>query len=439
MGAQPSSTGRWGWLARVLAVGMRPDDDADLRIRKRTAVATVYALMLAGAFYAALGILADRPFVTVFSVTQTAVQGGALVLFHLTGRLRPVVLIMVAVGLLTIASGVVTLGGMNQSGGNLAFAILAPIGAVLLLGRRAAPPAFAAFAALVVWAAVTDAQWRATVSPVPDALSVPLYAMNLLVSGAIALGLVVFIDGERVRAKGQAESLLLNVLPRSIVGRLHAGERVIADHHPDVTVLFSDVVDFTPFAERQPPERVVAVLNELFSAFDALAAERGLEKIKTIGDAYMVVAGVPDDRPDHAHVMIEMALAMHVVAGRSDVGDGRRLELRTGIASGPVVAGVIGRQKFSYDLWGDTVNTASRMESSGVAGWIQVSSATYERCRARYPFRRRDDVEVKGKGRMTTWLLDPADVVSQPADAAADQVAADQQVQPVSFAQPSQQ
>jgi guanylate cyclase len=399
----------------------------------------VYALVLAYIIYAAMGILADRPLVSVLSVAQTVVQGGALAFLHLTGQLRPLVLIMMASGLLTLASGVVTLGGMNQSGGNLVFAILVPMGSVLLLDRRAALPAFGAFGVLVVWAAVTDAGWRDAVSPVPAEVSVQLYAMNLLVSGAIALGLVLFIDGERVRAKAQAESLLLNVLPRSIVKRLHAGERVLADHHPDVTVLFSDVVDFTPFAERQTPERVVAVLNELFSAFDALAAERGLEKIKTIGDAYMVVAGVPDDRPDHAQIMIEMALAMHVVADRSDVGDGPRLRLRTGIASGPVVAGVIGRQKFSYDLWGDTVNTASRMESSGVAGCIQVSPATYEGCRANYPFRRRPDVEVKGKGRMTTWLLDPTDVA--PGRAAPEFLVhgANGQVQPVSSVQSRQQ
>jgi class 3 adenylate cyclase len=175
-----------------------------------------------------------------------------------------------------------------------------------------------------------------------------------------------------------------------------------------VTVLFSDVVDFTPFSERESPERVVAVLNELFTAFDTLAAQRGLEKIKTIGDAYMVVAGVPDERDDHAAIMVDMAIAMHAAASVQPALDGRRLELRTGIASGPVVAGVIGRQKFSYDLWGDTVNTASRMESSGVAGCIQVTEATWRSVAEHYRWQVREGVEVKGKGSMRTYLLDPA-------------------------------
>jgi len=401
---------RPGPLTRLLSVGERPGDDEDLRVRKRTAVAVLLALLLAGLVYTVLGVAADRPAVTLFSLVQSAVQLGALMHFARNGRLVPVVVIMIAIGMFTLATGLIALGGLAQSAGNMAFAALAPLGAVLLLGRRAAVPAFGAFVVLVVWAALTDPLWRDQVSPIPDSLSTPLHAVNLLISGAIALGLVVFIDGERVRAKGQAESLLLNVLPRSIVERLHAGERTIADHYPEVTILFSDVVDFTPFSERQPPERVVALLNDLFTAFDGLAAERGLEKIKTIGDAYMVVAGVPEERDDHVEVMLEMALAMHAAASAQPEVDGRRLQVRTGIATGPVVAGVIGRQKFSYDLWGDTVNTASRMESSGVAGCIQVTEETWTRCRASYPWRVRDGVEVKGKGPMRTYLLDPSDV-----------------------------
>jgi class 3 adenylate cyclase len=395
-------------MGRLLSIGARAGDDRDLSVRKRTAMAVLFALVGSGVVYAILGVQAERPALWVFALVQIAVQLGALALFHRTGRLAPVVLIMIGIGLLTIASGIAALGGLEESSGNLAFGVLAPLGAVMLLGRRAALPSFAAFTAVVLWAAITDPVWRAQVSPIPDSLGIPLYVTNLVLSGALALALVVFIDGERVRAKAQAESLLLNVLPRSIVERLHGGERVIADHCADVTVLFSDVVDFTPFSERESPERVVAVLNELFTAFDTLAAQRGLEKIKTIGDAYMVVAGVPDERDDHAAIMVDMAIAMHAAASVQPALDGRRLELRTGIASGPVVAGVIGRQKFSYDLWGDTVNTASRMESSGVAGCIQVTEATWRSVAEHYRWQVREGVEVKGKGSMRTYLLDPA-------------------------------
>ncbi len=198
------------------------------------------------------------------------------------------------------------------------------------------------------------------------------------------------------------------MLPESIADRLKHGERVIADHYDHASVLFADIVNFTPLSESKGPQEVVSILNGLFIEFDRLAERFDLEKIKTIGDAYMVVAGVPEPREDHAGVLMEMALAMHAhVAGHVGI-DGHRLEIRTGIASGPLVAGVIGERKFSYDLWGDTVNTAARMESSGVPACIQVTDTTCKLLGGRYPFVRREGVEVKGKGLMTTWTLDPS-------------------------------
>ena len=198
---------------------------------------------------------------------------------------------------------------------------------------------------------------------------------------------------------------LLNVLPASIAARLKQAEGVIADGFPDVTVLFADIVDFTRRSERIAPEQVVQALNDLFSVFDQHARQRGLEKIKTIGDAYMVAGGLPDPRPDHAQAVIEMALAIRdEVARRTDPG-GQPLAVRIGIDTGPVVAGVIGTSKFSYDLWGDTVNTASRMESQGVAGCIQVTARTYERLRDGYRFERRGPIPVKGKGEVVTYFL----------------------------------
>ena len=209
----------------------------------------------------------------------------------------------------------------------------------------------------------------------------------------------------RDAALASSERLLLNVLPRSIAERLKRHEGRIAETHEEVTVLFADVVDFTPFAERTPPERVVDVLDEVFSAFDDLARRHGLEKIKTIGDAYMVVAGLPEPRADHAEAMAEMALDMHPESRQLCETLGFDLAIRVGMASGPVIAGVIGRHKFIYDLWGDTVNTASRMESHSLPGRIQVTEATYERLRDRYRFEERGEIEVKGKGRLPAYLL----------------------------------
>jgi adenylate cyclase len=195
------------------------------------------------------------------------------------------------------------------------------------------------------------------------------------------------------------------VLPESIATRLKEREEVIADAFPEVTVLFADIVGFTPQTERVSPHETVQLLNELFSEFDTLAEERGLEKIKTIGDAYMVAGGLPEPIPDHADAVADLALRMLELAGARSLTDGEPVKLRIGIDSGPVVAGVIGRRKFIYDLWGDTVNTASRMESHGLPGRIQVTGRTRELLCDRYAFEERGVIQIKGKGEMATYLL----------------------------------
>jgi class 3 adenylate cyclase len=236
---------------------------------------------------------------------------------------------------------------------------------------------------------------------------------------SIAMLAAVLLLGEAVRSRRalaqahrlllaereRSERLLRNVLPGPIATRLKQGDEVIADRFPEVTVLFADLVDFTRRSQATTPERVVKVLDDLFTAFDRLAERLGLEKIKTIGDAYMVVGGLPEPRPDHAQAVAEMALALREEVVRHLDPAGRPLALRMGIDTGPVVAGVIGRRKFSYDLWGDTVNTASRMESTGTPGCIQVTERAYQRLRSCYQFERRGPVQVKGKGVLDTWFL----------------------------------
>ena len=203
----------------------------------------------------------------------------------------------------------------------------------------------------------------------------------------------------------KSERLLLNVLPAPIAERLKQSPQVIADSFAEVTVVFADIVDFTPLSAALPPQPLVRLLNAVFSAFDALAEQHGLEKIKTIGDAYMVVAGLPEPRADHAQAAARMALAMQQEVVRFQDAHGAPLRLRVGMHTGPVVAGVIGARKFAYDLWGDTVNTASRMESQGLPGGIQVTQATYERLHDQYAFEDRGTITVKGKGEMPVYLL----------------------------------
>jgi class 3 adenylate cyclase len=208
------------------------------------------------------------------------------------------------------------------------------------------------------------------------------------------------------RAHQRSEELLLNILPPSIARRLKLSGGTIADGFAGVTVLFADIVGFTRLSARLPPERIVDVLNDLFCRFDDLAGQLGLEKIKTIGDCYMVAGGLPEPRPDHAEAVAEMGLAMlDIVAGIAG-RTGEPLSVRIGIHSGPVVAGVIGKRKFIYDLWGDTVNIASRMESHGVPGMIQLSSASRELLDGKFRLHHRGLIEIKGKGEMDTWLLE---------------------------------
>jgi class 3 adenylate cyclase len=208
------------------------------------------------------------------------------------------------------------------------------------------------------------------------------------------------------------ERLLLNILPGPIADRLRGGETRIADSFADVTVLFADLVGFTRLSAKTPPHELVDMLNDLFTRFDGSARRHGVEKIKTIGDAYMAVAGLPTPYPDHTRriVMLAIEILEHMRDFRMETGSD--LSIRIGINCGPVVAGVIGSSKFIYDLWGDTVNVASRMESHGIPGTIQVTRAVYEQLSNEFEFEERGTIEIKGKGALETWLLRPPTAVS---------------------------
>ena len=227
--------------------------------------------------------------------------------------------------------------------------------------------------------------------------------------------------------QARAESLLLNILPASIADKLKAQTQPIADQFGSASILFADVVDFTPLSERLPPTEVVGLLDHLFSHFDVLADRYGLEKIKTIGDCYMVAAGVPSPRRDHAHALARMALDMQEAMRSVEEVGHFGLELRVGINSGPVVAGVIGRKRFLYDLWGDAVNTASRMESHGTSGRIQITRATKDLLEDEFVCEPRGTIPVKGKGEMEAWYLvgRRANVTEDPKPSEPSEVASD--------------
>ncbi len=198
---------------------------------------------------------------------------------------------------------------------------------------------------------------------------------------------------------------MLNILPPPIAQKLKDGETSIADGFASVTILFADLVNFTELSEQVSPTELVALLNEIFSRFDRLTERYGLEKIKTIGDAYMVVGGLPVPRSDHAQAIAECALDMQRELQQFNREHHRECSIRIGINTGPVVAGVIGTRKFIYDLWGDAVNMASRMEAHGIANAIQVSQTTYEQLKDQYTFKPRGLITVKGKGSISAYLL----------------------------------
>jgi adenylate cyclase len=279
-----------------------------------------------------------------------------------------------------------------------------PTEAVLTAGARPAARWFAAFVVLVVASAAIDSALAAGAADIPEGLVMTFFALNVLGVATTAFALLQYFVRERERAHAESERLLLNVLP-AVAQRLKKHDGIIADDCADVTVLFADIVDVTPLSERLSAAEVVALLDRVFAAWDALVAEHGLEKIKTIGDAYMVAGGIPLPRADHAEAIAGLALALGPRVASCAGETGMALEVRIGIDTGPVVAGVIGRAKFIYDLWGDTVNTASRMESHALPRTIQVTERTYERLRDRFELRRRGIVDIKGKGPMDCYVL----------------------------------
>jgi guanylate cyclase len=306
----------------------------------------------------------------------------------------------------------IPLGGFLDSGGVGLWGILAPLGALVFSDVRSAVRWYVAFVVVFLGSGIAGEIVGPVWDPLPVWFTSTMLALNIVVGGAIVFTLLAVFAKQRREAlaalreeQAKAENLLLNILPRSIADKLKDDTQPIADHFGSASILFADVVDFTPWSERLAPAEVVGYLDHLFSHFDDLTERYGLEKIKTIGDCYMVAAGVPTPRPDHARALALMALDM-LEAMRSHDGVGHLgLDLRVGINSGPVVAGVIGRKRFLYDLWGDAVNTASRMESHGMPGRIQITAATYELLADEFECEPRGTIAVKGKGEIEAWYL----------------------------------
>jgi guanylate cyclase len=296
-------------------------------------------------------------------------------------------------------------GGMTSGLYALPWAVFAPLGAALALGSRHTAVHLVLFVGAIVVVALLD-PWARSIGPdvEPEAL-LAFNVPSLLSLGVMAGATSIYLLRQMDRFRATADSLLLNVLPGPIAKRLKGHEKTIADRYESVTVLFADIVGFTPLASGLEAEEIVMMLNSIFSEFDDLATDHGILKIKTIGDAYMAAAGLPEPEDDHTRAILDFGLAMLDVVDRRQGLDGGRLRLRVGVHTGPVVAGVIGHDRFIYDLWGDTVNVASRMESTGVTDRVQVSEAVVAAVGSDFSFERRGPIEIKGKGMTTTYLV----------------------------------
>jgi adenylate cyclase len=388
---------------RALSIGADPADSADLRFRKRLLVGVALLILPAGFTWGLLYWLVGE---TTVALTPWGYVVGSIVSLVVFARTRNFAFLRTAQLLLILiapALGLIMIGGLEESSSVVLWSLLAPLGAVAFGRPERAWPWFGAFVATIALSLVLAEVVRPEGADLPSAFVRTFDVLNIVAVSFVAMLLLVTFAHGRDAAQERVEALLLNILPEEVAQRLQNDPSTIADHFDDASILFADVVDFTPLSGRLDAREVVGLLDRLFTSFDELVDRFHVEKIKTIGDCYMVAAGVPRHRPDHAHALASLALEMRDCAHTCLVDED--LRLRIGISSGPVVAGVIGRRRFLYDLWGDTVNMASRMESHGTPDAIQITRSTWELVADEFATEPRGLVEVKGKGEVETWIL----------------------------------
>jgi adenylate cyclase len=390
----------------ALCIGADPRDSSDERFRKRLLVGVAVIILPVAVLWGCLYWAFDEQAV---ALTPWAYATGSAISLAVFARTRDFTSLRTAQLLLILvapALGTVMLGGLRESSAVILWSLLAPLGAVALDRPGRAWPWFAAFVATVLLALGIAEVVRPDGADLPDGFVRTFDVLNIVVVSSVAMLLLVTFAQGRDAAQARVEALLLNVLPAEVAQRLQSDPNSIADHFDDASILFADVVDFTPLASGLDAREVVGLLDRLFTSFDELVDRYDIEKIKTIGDCYMVAAGVPTPRSGHAQALAELALEMRECAKRCLADDtAHGLRLRIGISSGPVVAGVIGRRRFLYDLWGDTVNMASRMESHGTPDEIQITRSTWQLVRDDFVTEPIGLVDVKGKGQVETWRL----------------------------------
>lgn len=385
-------------------IGADPEDEEELRLQKTLLVVSSFAFMLAGAGWGILYILFGELGAGIIPLSYSVISFFSVLYFRRNQvfdvfRFSQLVFILLLPFFLQLA-----LGGFIRGSAVILWGLISPLGALLFDTRDRAPRWFLAYLFLVVISGFLE-PWinsRNHLSPWQIHF---FFTVNLGSVGALIFLMVSYFVAKKNLFQARSESLLLNILPKDIVSKLKEGHRTVAEYYESASILFADVVNFTPISSTLSPSELVELLNAVFHKFDELADKYGVEKIKTIGDCYMAAAGVPRSRRDHAVILTEMAVEMRDYVQQHEFM-GKKLQFRFGINSGPLIAGVIGSKKFSYDLWGDSVNIASRMESHGTGGIIQITQATYELVKDHFICASLGTVQVKGKGEMRVWAVE---------------------------------
>ena len=383
-----------------------PDDTAELRSEKFAIFLVSLSCCIAGCIWSAMylwvfgfGLTALMPLSFVFVV------GLSLLISHMVGNHLIAAYAQIVCIIYITAFMQWRIGGVFDSGFVIAWAFCGPITALMYFSIRESAIWFFLYLLNIVITLVFDDHFRAGGESVPETTKMLFFVMNISISSAVVFIFAGFFVRSTLMEREEANRLLLNILPEKTARALKSQDGIIAEKHENVSILFADIVEFTRYSSTKQPEEIVTKLNDIFSHFDMLVEEHGLEKIKTIGDAYMVVGGLSEGSADHLRRIANLALAMMASIERFERETGVSFSLRIGIHTGPVVAGVIGKSKFAYDLWGDTVNVASRMESTGVDREIQVSEPVVSALGDQFGFDKRGFIDIKGRGLMDTYFL----------------------------------
>lgn len=403
-------------ILTVHSTARRADHDQRERLQTDMLVTSSTIIALLGLIWGLVYLFFGAVNAGAIPILYSAFSFLSIGYFALTGRYHLFRSSQLLITLVFPALLMLVLGGFVNSSGVILWSLTSPVGALLFDNRRKAAIWFVGFTLIVLLAGLIDGGVFGPLLPehglLPQNLIVTFFIMNAVGPSVVVFLLLTYFTHQRDQAhdlllaeQAKSDELLLNILPQSIARQLKDGRRSIAECIDSASILFADIAGFTPLSVELGVERVVDLLNDLHTGFDEIVERHGLEKIRTIGDGYMAAAGVPKPRPDHAHMVAEAALEMIEFTHELSRAYEFPILLRVGINSGTVMAGVIGRKKFSYDIWGDPVNVASRMESHGVSDSIQIAERTYELIKNDYVTAPRGLIEIKGKGEMRTWFL----------------------------------